>query len=204
MKVFDNNVFFELKDNQVFVAGILISMFLLSSLFSVGSERNTAFTEDPDVLHGERYDIEITNVVDGDTVDVRFRNGSTDRVRLLGMDTPETFDFVENDPKDFVGVPNNETGIECLEKWGEKSTSRMEELIQNKNVSLKIDEKSNKRGYYDRLLGYIYVENTNTNKLLVEEGYARVYESDFSMKNEFYDAQESAFSEGIGVWNCTI
>ena len=32
--------------------------------------------------------VEITKVIDGDTMDVRFRDGSTDRVRLLGVDTP--------------------------------------------------------------------------------------------------------------------
>ena len=34
---------------------------------------------------------QVSNVVDGDTIDVVFADGSTDRVRLLGVDTPETF-----------------------------------------------------------------------------------------------------------------
>jgi micrococcal nuclease len=31
----------------------------------------------------------VTRVVDGDTLDVRLRNGRKDRVRVLGIDTPE-------------------------------------------------------------------------------------------------------------------
>ena len=34
---------------------------------------------------------QVSDVVDGDTIDVVFADGSTDRVRLLGVDTPETF-----------------------------------------------------------------------------------------------------------------
>lgn len=34
--------------------------------------------------------MKITRVIDGDTMDVLFNDGRTDRVRLLGVDTPET------------------------------------------------------------------------------------------------------------------
>ena len=32
--------------------------------------------------------VQITRIVDGDTFDIVFQDGSTDRVRLLGFDTP--------------------------------------------------------------------------------------------------------------------
>ena len=35
------------------------------------------------------HTVAIVEVVDGDTMDVRYRNGTTDTVRLLGVDTPE-------------------------------------------------------------------------------------------------------------------
>ena len=34
--------------------------------------------------------VTVTDVVDGDTLDIRYENGSTDTVRLLWIDTPET------------------------------------------------------------------------------------------------------------------
>jgi micrococcal nuclease len=34
----------------------------------------------------------VINVVDGDTVDVQFEDGRTERIRLIGIDTPETVD----------------------------------------------------------------------------------------------------------------
>ena len=58
----------------------------------------------------------VTDVVDGDTVDVRFPDGSADTVRLLGVDTPEV--HVENDPAEFEGVPDTEAGRTCLRRQG--------------------------------------------------------------------------------------
>src|SRR3990167_3135386 len=35
--------------------------------------------------------VTVTRVVDGDTIDVRFDGGSTERVRLIGIDAPESY-----------------------------------------------------------------------------------------------------------------
>ncbi len=43
----------------------------------------------PTLSKGERYDVDVVSVADGDTVDVRFDNGAVETVRLLGVDTPE-------------------------------------------------------------------------------------------------------------------
>ena len=50
----------------------------------------------------------VSRVIDGDTIEVRYRNGTTDTIRLLGVDTPETSGGVS--PQEFKGIPDTEAG----------------------------------------------------------------------------------------------
>jgi endonuclease YncB( thermonuclease family) len=43
-----------------------------------------------DLQKGESYEVTVTSVADGDTVDVEFPSGPVESVRVLGIDTPET------------------------------------------------------------------------------------------------------------------
>ena len=54
----------------------------------------------------------ITRIIDGDTMEVRFEDGEEDTIRLLGVDTPET--FTENDPAEFEGIPETTAGYDHL------------------------------------------------------------------------------------------
>ncbi|MFP4655326.1 MAG: thermonuclease family protein [Methanohalobium sp.] len=58
----------------------------------------------------------VTNIVDGDTIDVTFKNGTTERVRILGVDTPET--HVENESVDLEGIDRSD----YLREWGHKTS----------------------------------------------------------------------------------
>lgn len=141
----------------------------------------------------------VTEVVDGDTVDIRLGT-TTETVRLLGVDTPEV--HVENSPEEYQDIPNNTRGRECLEKWGEKASEYAKKTLQGKKVQFKTDPKSDTRGSYGRLLGYIYINGTNFNHQLVEKGYARVYESGFSQQERFLEAQQNAKKNIKGLWTC--
>lgn len=46
----------------------------------------------------------VTETIDGDTIEVRFADGTTGTVRLLGVDTPETYG--DMNPSEFPGVSN--------------------------------------------------------------------------------------------------
>ena len=54
-------------------------------------------------------------------MEIRFPNGEIDTLRLLGVDTPETFG--ENDPAEFEGIPENAAGRDHLAEWGERATA---------------------------------------------------------------------------------
>ncbi|WP_394326097.1 thermonuclease family protein [Haloprofundus marisrubri] len=65
--------------------------------------------------------VTVVEVVDGDTIKVKYENGTRDTVRLLGVDTPEV--HVGNTPDEFEGVPNTEAGANCLSEHGDTASS---------------------------------------------------------------------------------
>jgi micrococcal nuclease len=150
---------------------------------------------------GATNTVTVTRVVDGDTMYVSFENGTEDTVRLLGVDTPETRS--ESSPDEFEGVPDTDAGRECLGRYGDRASAFATGTLEGKAVTLQLEPDSDRRGYYGRLLGYLVVDGQNFNYRLVAEGHARVYDSSFSLKEEFYAAESGAQSAGTGVWSCT-
>jgi len=99
---------------------------------------------------GELWSGYVKNVVDGDTVDVCFNIYGIQRVRLVGINTPEIGEDGYEEAKEFV----NKT---C---WGEE-------------VKLDVDDMEQYDPYY-RILAVVYVNDMNINEKLVREGYAEV------------------------------
>ncbi len=143
----------------------------------------------------------VTEVVDGDTVDIEYTNGTADTVRLLGVDTPEVFG--SNDPTEFEGVPDTPAGEACLADAGDAASSYMKsELSVGEQISLELDPESDGRGDYGRLLAYIHDDGQNLNYNLVDTGQARVYDSQFSLSDSFYAAESDAQAAERGLWHC--
>jgi len=152
------------------------------------------------VAPGEGVAVTVTRVVDGDTVDVRYANGSTDTVRLLGVDTPEV--NTENDPAEFEGVPDTGAGRDCLRSAGESASAFAERLLAGEEVTLVVDETADRRGGYGRLLAYVHVDGVEFNYQLLAGGYARVYDSTFSRSERYYATESRAQSSTTGLWAC--
>ncbi len=144
--------------------------------------------------------VTVTSAADGDTVDVEYENGTTETVRLLGVDTPEV--HVENSPSEFEGVPDTQAGEDCLRDAGEDASQYTKDALVGETVTLKFDSESDRRGDYGRLLGYIYTDGENFNHDLVETGHARVYDSTFSQSDSFYSAETTAQNDLRGLWEC--
>lgn len=129
-------------------------------------------------------DATVTNVVDGDTIDIKI-NGREERVRLLLVDTPET---VHPDKP--------------VQPFGPEASDYAKEMLSGKEVRFEYD--GPKRDHYDRLLGYVWVNGENFNQQLLEKGLARyAYEYDppyvhaASMKN----AETRAKQQEKGIWS---
>lgn len=142
----------------------------------------------------------VTEVIDGDTVKVQLENGTREIVRLVGVDTPEVHS--EPTPDEFEGVPVTEAGRACLRRWGERASELAKSELDGRRVGLAFDPNLDRRGYYGRLLAYVMVGDGTFNYQLVETGHARVYDSDFTRKGRYLDAEQQASTDGTGLWVC--
>jgi micrococcal nuclease len=149
------------------------------------------------LFFGVKYSVKVVEVIDGDTIDVRFEDGTIERVRMLGVDTPET-----TAEKNKVGEYDGITDLECLEEWGKKAREFARQL-EGKNVFIEFDSMAGMRGYYGRLLAYVYIDSTDFTAELIKKGYARVYkEGEFVKEEEYLGYENSAINQRIGLWSC--
>ena len=138
-------------------------------------------------------------VVDGDTMEVRFPNGEVDTLRLLGVDTPETFG--QNDPAEFEGIPESTAGRDHLANWGDRATEFATDELDGEQVRIETDPQADRRGSYGRLLVYLYKDGTDFNRQLIDRGLARMYDSSFSKRSDYTDAEAQAQREDVGLWD---
>ncbi len=141
----------------------------------------------------------VTRVVDGDTIEVELADGTVEKVRLIGVDTPEIYS--ENTPAEY-GVPDTQAGRDCLRRYGERATEFATDRLTGKQVRIVPDPNLDERGYYGRLLAYVYVDGVSFNRDLVERGYARVFESDFTERADYEAAAAAAREADRNLWEC--
>lgn len=122
---------------------------------------------------------------DGDTIEVDM-NGTTETVRFIGVDTPETH--------------KPDTPVQC---YGPDAAAYTKQLIGNQKVRLEADPLNTNRDRYGRLLRYIYLpDNTLVEQKLISEGYGFAYTYFPSSKNAEFSAHESqAKAAGKGLWS---
>ncbi|WP_161596563.1 lamin tail domain-containing protein [Salinigranum halophilum] len=133
-------------------------------------------------------------------MDVRFSNGRTETVRLLGVDTPEV--YAENRPSEWDGVPQTTAGSEWLHSWGTRASEFATEKLSGETVTIRTDPRADRRGSYGRLLVYLSVpdESQSFNWQLLNRGYARLYDTPFTQRDEFAATERRARDSGTGVW----
>lgn len=133
-------------------------------------------------LYGE---YEVVRIVDGDTIDVDI-DGEETRVRLIGVDTPES---VHPDER-----KNTNEGNAAAE-W-------LLELLDGEKVYLEYDAAQTDK--YGRTLAYVYLGDRKTmvNKLLLENGLAQVMtvQPNSKYSDEFYKLQTRARKDEVGFW----
>ncbi len=146
---------------------------------------------------GVKYRVKVVDVIDGDTIDVILPDGSKERVRMLCIDTPEKR-AEDNEPYEYDSI----TDLECLAEYGLKAKQFTEQLL-GKEIYIEFDETAGLRGYYGRLLAYVYVDSTDFTAELVKKGYARVYEEGECRKEaEYLSYQQQAMQSNAGLWVC--
>jgi micrococcal nuclease len=126
--------------------------------------------------------VPVTRVVDGDTIHVRL-NGRDERVRFIGIDTPE--------------VAHGGRPAEC---FGERAADETRRRLEGRSVRLAFDV--DLRDRFGRLLAYAYDTDGLVNLALVREGYAIVLTvpPDTGMASAFEHAEADARAAGRGLW----
>lgn len=129
----------------------------------------------------------IARVVDGDTVIVRLADGELVRVRAIGIDTPESVD-----PR---------RPVEC---FGKEAAAYARELLEGREVILRLDPTQGTHDRYGRLLAYIFRDDgLFFNLQMIAEGYAHeyTYRIPYQYQQTFQEAQRAAREEQRGLWN---
>lgn len=124
--------------------------------------------------------VKVTRVIDGDTIEIE----GGEKVRYIGIDTPETMD-----PR---------KPVQC---FGVESSKKNKELVEGKTVRLEKDITD--RDKYNRLLRYVWLDNTLINLSLVEGGFAYSYSypPDIKYQDKFVVAQKEAREAKVGLWS---
>ena len=142
-------------------------------------------SDDIDKYHNNVFTV--IYVVDGDTIDINIADGkySKTRVRLLGVDTPETKH--PNQPKMY---------------YGDQATDFVKSLVLNKKATIILDDENNIRDRYGRLLAYVKLENKSIlNEEIVINGFGY---TDHRFKHKhivrYKQLQEDAVVHSKGLW----
>jgi micrococcal nuclease len=127
--------------------------------------------------------VPVTKVTDGDTIRVIYQ-GHDERVRLIGVDTPE--------------VPWYGGDEEC---YGVKAGLYARQRLAGRSVRLVFD--AERRDRYGRLLAYLYLGPELFNLTLVRLGYATAdpVPPDIRMASRFAAAEAQARSARRGLWS---
>ena len=129
--------------------------------------------------------VKIVKVVDGDTVDIDL-DGHTERVRLIGVNTPET--------------KHPTKPIEC---FGPEASAYLTQLLP-KGTAVRIERDVEARDRYGRMLLYLYLGSDNLfiNLDLVARGYGTPMsiEPNTFHRNDFVRAAAQAEAANVGLW----
>lgn len=126
---------------------------------------------------------DVVRVVDGDTIIVRI-DGKDERVRLIGIDTPESVH------------PDASLNSEL----GKIASAYTKNLLEGKKVSLELDVQE--RDQYGRLLAYVFLDGIMVNRTLLTAGMAQIatYPPNVKYVEDFRALEKVARDGNVGLW----
>ncbi len=140
----------------------------------------------PDMPPGVQGPFPVTKVVDGDTIWVD-NGGQREKVRLIGMDTPE--------------VADPRKPVQC---FGREASARAEEILGGQSVYLETDPSQDAVDKYGRTLAYVWVDGRDLFNLdMIANGYAHEYTYDlpYRYQDVFKAAERDARANNRGLWS---
>ena len=140
----------------------------------------------------------VTRIVDGDTFHCKLKSGEDVKVRLIGVDTPES----SYNSKTRRDVEKSGMSVEDITRMGKLAKEFTKQLIPKGDiVYLEFDVV--KTDKYGRLLAYVWLRDGRMlNEVLIKEGYAQVYTVPPNVKYQerFIEAQRYTRENRKGLW----
>lgn len=135
----------------------------------------------PEVPQANGETVHVKRVVDGDTLLLE----SGTRVRLIGIDTPESV------------KPNSP-----VEPFGPEASEFTKKMVEGRDVTLEFDRE--RLDQYDRLLAFVFIDGKMLNEELIRAGLSPAetqysYRSD--IKRRFINAEKEAKAARRGIWS---
>ncbi len=127
----------------------------------------------------------VIKVVDGDTIDILI-NGKTERLRLIGINTPEVVD-----PR---------KPVEC---FGKEASDNAKKLLDGQQVRIAADPSQDDKDIYGRSLRYVWrSDGLFYNLEAIQDGFAYeyTYQVPYQYQQEFKTAQKLAQENHAGLW----
>jgi micrococcal nuclease len=168
--------------SQIVYVLIFAALLLLSWWLEPHLATNPVATKSPGALDNGQY--EVLRVVDGDTLLLK---KDRLRVRLQGVDTPETV-------KEFTPVQD----------WGPEATAYTERFIRDGGNRVEITVDGEGVDQYGRHLAFVWHDGRLLNEELIAAGLARAklgYDYGQGMKDRLRTAQNKARREKRGIWS---
>jgi micrococcal nuclease len=170
------------KETKIKIIVIFLIILVCGTLAYISTPKKQFKLKPPKINPDEKY--LVTNVLDGDTFEIKIGK-SIWKVRMLGIDTPETLD-----PR---------KGVEC---FGHEASDKTKEILSNKQIGLDLDSSQEEIDKFNRLLAYVYLDHQFINKYLLENGFAReyTYNKAYKFQKDFKKAEKEAKNNKIGLW----
>jgi micrococcal nuclease len=164
----------------------LVGIVVLAAM--VAADRAGLFGKSPpaDLAKYHNRSFAVVRVIDGDTLDIDCPDGGSPhtRVRLWGVDTPET---VKPDTP--------------VQYFGPEASAFTHRAADGKTVTLELERRTT-RDKYGRLLAYVFLDDGRMlNRLLVQQGYGYAdprYEHRYA--DEFARLRRHAMKARLGLW----
>jgi len=130
----------------------------------------------------------VTQITDGDTVKLETEEGTKLKIRLYGIDAPETEKI------------NHRTG--AVSKAGQPYGEEAYKALKSKMLDSKVKVDIMAIDRYKRMVGIVYLNNRNINLEMVKEGWAWAYREylDRPYASEYIDAEGEARTKKLSLW----
>jgi micrococcal nuclease len=152
------------------------------------------------ISHGADFlACEVTKIVDGDTLYCEKPDKNELKIRLIGIDAPESYKTA----KAYRDAERSDKSIEKIKEMGDMSKAYISSMIKTGDrVTLELDVQTEDK--YGRTLAYIYLpDGSMLNELMVKEGYAKVMTIPPNVKYQerFIEAEKYARENQRGIWS---